>query len=295
MSVQDQILEWYKKFGRDLPWRNMVDPYTILVSEIMLQQTQVDRVKTYFTTWMDQYPDWEALAQASNGEVIRLWSGLGYNRRAIMLRDIACYVVEHGVPNTRDEWKKIKGIGPYTSAALSTFTKQEYVLPIDTNIRRVIGRLFLGIPYAQPSDDDEITSIGTQKLMHGKQQHDIPQALFDLATEYCKKQPLCSACPLKESCSMSKAFLRNEIATPKRMIKKNNERIRPGKKYPDRIFRGRIVKLLQTQNGINMTSIGPQIDKTFTKDDMPWIEGMIQRLSKDKMVIEKDGMIYLHP
>ena len=126
----------------------------------MLQQTQVDRVVDFYKRWLKLFPTWKTLAGASNAQVIHAWAGLGYNRRALMLRDVARHVVEHGVPRTQEAWLAIKGIGPYTAAAVSAFAQKQRTLPIDTNIRRVLGRLLLGKPFTTLADDEKIRSKG---------------------------------------------------------------------------------------------------------------------------------------
>lgn len=155
-SMWIRLLAWYREHGRDLPWRKTREPYRILVSEVMLQQTQVRRVLEYYPRWLKQFPNWKALSQASTAELLHAWAGLGYNRRALALRDIAQYVVEHGEPNTYEGWLSLKGIGPYTAAAVSLFSDAQRVLPIDTNVRRVLGRTHLGILFPQISDDEAI-------------------------------------------------------------------------------------------------------------------------------------------
>lgn len=156
MTSVVKLLKWYDKHGRDLPWRKTRDPYCILVSELMLQQTQVPRVLVFYPRWLATFPDWHALASASNADVIKAWAGLGYNRRALMLRDIAKQVVEKGVPQSEEAWRELKGIGPYTSAALAAFSLHHRTMPVDTNIRRVLARVLLGKPFPDLKDDDVI-------------------------------------------------------------------------------------------------------------------------------------------
>ena len=123
MRTAQKLIAWYDANGRDLPWHRSRDPYRILVSEIMLQQTQVPRVLLFYAGWLKRFPDWAALAKASNADVIRAWAGLGYNRRAIVLRDIARQILAQLA--TCDfrlatfDWQRLKGIGPYTAAALA--------------------------------------------------------------------------------------------------------------------------------------------------------------------------------
>ena len=286
MKPSSVLLRWYKKHGRKLPWRDTRDPYKILVSEIMLQQTQVERVKTYYKNWLKQFPNWKTLSEASNSDVIHAWAGLGYNRRALMLRDIARQVVDLGIPNDREEWKQLKGVGPYTSGALAAFALHQREMPIDTNIRRVLGRYLLGLPYPQLEDDEKIEQKIDRFLQTRGAFYDVPQAIFDLATMICTKTPDCGNCPLQKSCKASKKFLSGKVGPPKRMTKKANERIHRNKKHPDRIFRGRILKLAREhENGIAIKDVGSLIDTSFDETlDHHWLVAMIDRLEKDHLI-----------
>ncbi len=291
MSIATKLLTWYDENGRDLPWRKVTDPYPILVSEIMLQQTQVARGILYFEKWLALFPDFESLAKATNAQVIEAWAGLGYNRRALALRDIARQVVERGVPESYEEWVALKGIGPYTASAISVFSLQTKRLPVDTNIRRVLGRVYLGVHFPDLSHDEQIISA-SEELLKSKRFHDIPQALFDLATMTCLKTPLCELCPLKESCKSSDDFLSGTITTPKRTIKKAVEKKHTGKKHPDRIYRGRILKLVREKGRVKTETIGPEIDETFNRaKDREWLTSMLDRLERDTM-IEKQNNYY---
>src|SRR3954469_20481386 len=131
------LLAWYGQNARPLPWRHTTDPYAILVSEVMLQQTQVERVIPRWTAWLERWPTAEALAAAAVGEVIVAWQGLGYNRRAVSLHRAAQHVASHGWP---DDLTELPGVGAYTAAAVRNFAFGEPVLPVDTNVRRVQER-----------------------------------------------------------------------------------------------------------------------------------------------------------
>ncbi len=309
MLTDRKLLAWYKKNGRNLPWRRTRDPYKILVSEMMLQQTQVPRVLLYYKKWLKQFPTWSKLAEASNSEVIRAWAGLGYNRRALALRDIARQHINTkseirstkqilsgkvGKPKTVNDWLDYKGIGPYTAAALAVFTRAERVMPIDTNIRRVLDRLLLGVTFPDPLLDEKIRKQST-KLLSGNDFDLVPQALFDLATSVCKKVPDCANCPLREVCPAANKFLSGRIKTPKAMIKKSNEKIYRNKKYPDRIYRGRILKLVRESiNGKLIKNIGSAIDPIFDPhQDDAWLRAMIARMVQDHLVVEKKNRLFL--
>lgn len=257
----------------------------------MLQQTQVQRVIPYYHRWLERFPTWQALATASTVDVLHLWSGLGYNRRALALQTIAQQVATHGEPQTAQGWLQLKGIGPYTSAAVATFSRQEAVMPVDTNVRRLLGRALFGIPFPQPEDDARITSA-TSSWLSSPNFHHIPQALFDVASSICKKRPECEHCPLKQVCQAAPAFLAGTVEIPKRSIKKATESRHNEKPYPDRIYRGRIVKLLREHDDLTQQTIGPKIDPDFDATaDQAWLMAMIGRLIKDKLVHEEKGAL----
>lgn len=295
-SLSARLLTWYRVHGRRLPWRDTQDPYRILVSEIMLQQTQVQRVLFFYDRWLKTFPTWKSLAEASNAEVIHAWAGLGYNRRALMLRDIAQQVVDKGIPTNEAAWHALKGIGPYTAAALASFSLHDRALPIDTNIRRVIGRASLGIPYPDLKDDVQILpALDTFTPKTGRY-YDIPQALFDLATLICTKtDPQCLTCPLAASCKAKEGFLTNTHPAPERSARKPKERIHDRKKFPDRIFRGRILALVRTEPfAWTRSTIGPKIDTDFDPSrDLRWVGAMIDRLLRDRLLQETNGKLHL--
>ena len=168
------LLAWYAANARPLPWRETHDPYAILVSEVMLQQTQVERVLPRYRRWLERWPTVQALAAASPGEVIRAWQGLGYNRRAVSLHRAAQAVAATGWP---DDLTELPGIGPYTAAAVANFAFGRDVLPVDTNVRRVQERTGDGFDGA------------------------CAQALFDLGATVCLARiPRCGVCPLAADC-----------------------------------------------------------------------------------------------
>jgi A/G-specific adenine glycosylase len=172
--MKGQLLAWYQENRRALPWRETTDPYSILVSEVMLQQTQVARVIPRYTHWLERWPTVAALAAASTAEVIVEWQGLGYNRRAVSLQRAARIVAEQGWP---EDLTELPGIGPYTAAAVGNFAFGRDVLPLDTNIRRVRER-------TGESFDSSCA-----------------QALFDLGATVCLgRVPRCDDCPLSSAC-----------------------------------------------------------------------------------------------
>ena len=172
--MERALLAWYAHHARDLPWRRTEDPYAILVSEVMLQQTQVERVVPRYLAWLERWPTVTALAEASPADVIRAWQGLGYNRRGLNLHRAARAVAERGWPSDLTE---LPGVGPYTAAAVANFAFGRSVLPVDTNVRRVQER----------TGDSFSPRAG--------------QALMDLGATICLARiPRCPECPLAEAC-----------------------------------------------------------------------------------------------
>ena len=172
--MDDLLLAWFAEHGRDLPWRRTRDPYAILVSEVMSQQTQVERVVPRWLRWLERWPTVEALAAAPAADVIREWQGLGYNRRALSLHRAAQQVAAHGWP---DDLTELPGVGRYTADALASFAFGHPVLPVDVNVRRVSER----------TGHDFSPATG--------------QALMDLGKTVCLARiPRCGACPLAASC-----------------------------------------------------------------------------------------------
>ena len=172
--VEELLLEWFRAQGRDLPWRETRDPYAILVSEVMLQQTQVARVVPRYLAFLERWPTVEALAAASPADVIREWQGLGYNRRAVNLHRAACAITSRGWPHDLTE---LPGVGRYTADAVARFALERPVLPVDTNVRRVLERT--GGDFGPAS----------------------AHALMDLGATVClARVPRCGACPLAATC-----------------------------------------------------------------------------------------------
>ena len=138
-KFQEKVMKWWAKNKRHLPWRESPTPYNVMVSEVMLQQTQVNRVVSKYEEFLEEFPDFEALANANQKHLLKVWSGLGYNRRALWLKDAALSVVSLGeFPRNASELRKLKGIGPYTSKSILIFAFNEDIAAVDTNIRRVL-------------------------------------------------------------------------------------------------------------------------------------------------------------
>jgi A/G-specific adenine glycosylase len=199
------LLEWYRHNGRDLPWRRTSDPYHILVSEVMLQQTQVDRVVPKYHEWLGKYPSLAALACAAEDDVAETWRPLGYNIRPRRLHAIAREsVARYGgqLPSDRDTLLSFKGIGAYTAGAIRSFAFRERAAILDTNVARVLFRVFVrrGDPKAHAMKK-HLWAISETLVPH-KHVFDFNQALMDLGATVCTaRKPACEVCPMKRLCS----------------------------------------------------------------------------------------------
>jgi A/G-specific adenine glycosylase len=244
-SVQTTVLEWYGQQARNLPWRTFpADPYMVLVSEVMLQQTQVARIAEFLPRFLKLFPTIRDLAKATNAEIIRAWKGLGYNARALRLRDTAERIVsEFGgrIPSDPEVLRILPGIGAYTSAAIACFAYGRRCIVLDVNIRRLYSRLHHQCATTADVVPDEELSIIADQLIPTDAPDTWHHAVMDLGATICTARlPRCSQCPLFEVCPS--AGVMSEASKPRR-----EEPSFEGK--PNRIWRGRIVDVLRTETG----------------------------------------------
>lgn len=200
-ALQQRLMTWYCQHGRDLPWRRTRDPYAILVSEVMLQQTQVQRALLYYEKFLSRYPTVEDLARADEPEVRETWHGLGYYARARNLHLTSQKIVadyDGRFPDTPEELQKLPGIGPYTAGAVSSFAFHRHAAILDTNAARVLSRFF-GLPKEQQTTRflwavaRHVTPVGRA--------HVFNQAIMDVGATICTARvPRCSACLLRPVC-----------------------------------------------------------------------------------------------
>jgi A/G-specific adenine glycosylase len=215
----DALLEWYERVRRPLPWRETRDPYALLVSEVMLQQTQALRVVPYYERWLDELPTAGDLAVAPVRDVLALWSGLGYNRRALALQRAAVFISERGWPSDLTE---LPGVGKYTAAAVSSFAWDQDMAAVDTNVRRVLTRR---------EGDVDVDERADALLPRGRAAT-FNQAMMELGATVCRpRTPVCEQCPVERGC------LRLPAVTVKRAKA-------PRFEDTDRYVRGRVVAAL---------------------------------------------------
>ena len=186
------LLDWYARVRRPLPWRATRDPYALLVSEVMLQQTQAARVVPYYEAFLERFPDAAALAAAPVRDVLAAWSGLGYNRRALALQAAARVVAERGWP---DDLTELPGVGPYTAAAVGAFAWDRQQAAVDTNVRRVIGR------HDGVERRPAALAARAAELLPPGRAADFNQAMMELGATVCRpRAPRCDECPVRRGC-----------------------------------------------------------------------------------------------
>jgi A/G-specific adenine glycosylase len=199
-----RLLAWYRWHGRRLPWRETRDPYRILVSEIMLQQTQVDRVLPKYEEWLARYPTLEALAAAPEADAVSTWYPLGYNVRPRHLHAIARETVSRyggALPDDEPTLRSFKGIGAYTAGAIRSFAFGHRAAIVDTNVRRVLSRVFVGRGRAGARATDPTIWAISRAVLPYRRVFDFNQALMDLGATVCAaRKPRCSICPLSAKC-----------------------------------------------------------------------------------------------
>ena len=203
-TFRRQLLAWYDAHGRDLPWRNTDDPYHILVSEVMLQQTQVDRVLPKYHEWLGKYPSLAALAEAPIDDVAETWRPLGYNIRPRRLHAIARESVTRfggTLPSDEETLLSFKGIGAYTAGAIRSFAFRERAAILDTNVARVLYRVFIGKGDPKAHAMKRRLWAVSEVLVPRKRVFDFNQALMDFGAMQCTaRKPACLVCPMRRTC-----------------------------------------------------------------------------------------------
>ena len=272
-ELQSRLLAWYIKNKRDLPWRGRTDPYAILVAEVMLQQTGVERVAQSYERFLAQFPTFKALASASRGDVLRAWAGLGYNRRAVYLQECAQIVVLEfagQLPTQTDQLRRLPGLGPYTIAAVQSFAFGVDVAALDTNLRRVLGRLAgLGT-----TTDQELKEVAIEMLPAGRSA-DWNQALMDFGSLQCTaSRPRCVVCPLLDLCGAVQGESDNAF---ERKVAERSEPYLGSRRY----FRGRIVAFLRDLSPGQTASFDEllgAIKPEHDAGDRAWLESLVRDL-----------------
>ncbi|NJP05043.1 MAG: A/G-specific adenine glycosylase [Chloroflexaceae bacterium] len=316
LALQEQLLAWFAEEGRDLPWRHTRNPYHILVAEMMLQQTQVDRVIPKYQAFLKAFPTLADLAIAPTAEVIRQWAGLGYNRRAVNLQRIARTLLDQydgQFPRDCAVLQQLPGIGPYTAGAIACFAFEQDVGFMDTNIRRVLQRLLIG------ADDDPST---TERDVHPLAAAIVPngrgwswnQGLMELGALICTtSKPACWRCPVQRHCRAYRIWQQadanlfdqphdqpaGEMTYPtntQRSKKRVSETAQPFV-GSNRYYRGRLVDALRSLapgDSLPLEHLAQQIKPDFhAATDSDWLQRLIAGLQRDGLVEITDGAVRL--
>ena len=308
-SVHAALLGWYARHGRDLPWRRTRDPYAILVSEIMLQQTQVERVKPKLAEWLAAFPTFAALAAAPLADVIRVWKGLGYNRRAVRLHAIARTVMERfggRLPDTSAGLRELEGLGSYTANAVACFAYGASVPVVDTNVRRVLGRIFADVIGLDPPAGRRL-ELFAEAVLPREQAYEWNQVLMDIGATVCTaRNPDHDACPVALQCAgrtllPSRAGLLRaaeeapeyRVAAPSRATRGSaNRSAATPFEQTTRYFRGRIVdhlRELAPGQTISLDDLGRSLRPDFGPEYTSWVTELVEGLRRDGLAATTGG------
>jgi len=276
-------MRWYRKNGRTLPWRGSPNAYHVLLSEIMLQQTQVSRVLAAFPEFLRRFPTLNSLAAAANRDVVVAWRGMGYNNRAVRLHALARILVRKRggrLPRTAEELVELPGIGRYTAAALLSSVHGAREPVVDVNVRRFYSRLLYRMPTLDAMAGEEGIWSDALEWLPSRNTYDWNQALMDIGALVCTaRNPACGRCPVNSLC-VSRPTMRRE-----RRPGRKTEKLHRG--VPLRIYRGRIVEQLRSvPHGLTEKAISQAVFPSPTLID----ESVVRRLLS---ALERDGLVSL--
>ena len=283
-AVRSALVEWYEDDHRSFPWRETTDPYRILVSEVMSQQTQLSRVEAAYRDFLEEWPDVETLAAADRSAVVGFWSShsLGYNNRAKYLHEAAgqvCREHDGSFPDAPGELQELMGVGPYTANAVASFAFNTGNAVVDTNVKRVLHRAF-DVP-----DDDTAFEQAAGELMPPGESRVWNNAIMELGGVACGKTPNCDeeGCPWRESCH---AYQTGDFTAP-------DVPTQPSFEGSRRQFRGRIVQVLGEHDEMALDALGHRVRVDYAPDGehgRAWLRGLVSDLSDDGLVgIDETG------
>ena len=277
-AVREALVSWYEADHRSFPWRETTDPYAVLVSEVMSQQTQLSRVVDAWHAFLDEWPTVEDLAAADRSDVVGFWSAhsLGYNNRAKYLHEAARQVVEEfdgDWPTTPDGLQELMGVGPYTANAVASFAFDNGDAVVDTNVKRVLYRAF-DVP-----DDDATFERVASDLMPDGESRVWNNAIMELGGVACEKRPSCdeAGCPWREWCH---AYETGDFTAP-------DVPTQPSFEGSRRQMRGRVVRVLREYDELALDDLGPRVRVDYTPDGehgREWLAGLLDDLERDGLV-----------
>ncbi|MFC6904159.1 A/G-specific adenine glycosylase [Halalkalicoccus tibetensis] len=280
-EVRESLIGWYEADHREFPWRRTDDAYEILVSEVMSQQTQLERVEEAWSEFLERWPDPESLAAADRSEVVGFWTdhSLGYNNRAKYLHEAARQVVgefDGEFPEEPEGLQELQGVGPYTGNAVASFAFDNGDAVVDTNVKRVLYRAF-DVP-----DDDAAFEAAARELMPAGESRVWNNAIMELGGVACRKTPKCdeAGCPLREWCS---AYETGDFTAPDVPTQPKFEGSRRQK-------RGRAIRVLKEYEELPLDELGPRVRVDYGGEDSEeWLRGLVSDLADDGLVeIEGD-------
>jgi A/G-specific adenine glycosylase len=285
------LLAWYARQGRvHLPWRTTRDPYRILVSETMLQQTQVERVIPLYEAFVARFPTFEALAAAEAGDVVRAWRGLGYNSRAVRLHALASAVVaRHGgaLPQETAALRALPGIGAYTAAAVRAFAFDLDDAAVDVNVRRVIHRVAFGVEHPPRAGDGTLDTLAIAAVPRGAG-HDWNSAMMDLGATLCTaRAPKCLVCPLRDAC-VAAPIDRAQLAERVRANAPKDAQAKVPFERTARFLRGRIVDRLRDLvpgEALAIEALQQDLARIVPADRLHEIPDIVEALERDDIVM----------
>ncbi len=284
-AVREALVSWYEADHREFPWRETTDPYAILVSEVMSQQTQLGRVETAWRAFLDRWPTVADLAPADRADVVAFWTShsLGYNNRARYLHEAAEQVISEfdgEFPETPDGLSELMGVGPYTANAVASFAFNNGDAVVDTNVKRVLYRAF-----DVPDDDAAFERVAAELMPEGESRV-WNNAIMELGGVVCQKSPRCDEepCPWREHCS---AYRSGDFSAPDVPEQSTFEGSR-------RQFRGRVVGALSQHGALELDELGPRVRVDYAPDGehgREWLRGLLADLESDELVavVESDG------
>ncbi len=287
VAVRDALVAWYETDHRAFPWRETTDPYRVLVSEVMSQQTQLSRVVDAYEAFVERWPSVETLAAADRSAVVAFWTDqrLGYNSRARYLHEAAGQVVEEfdgAFPETPDELQTLMGVGPYTANAVASFAFDAGDAVVDTNVERVLYRVF---PTVRGADDPPYEAFANALMPEGESRV-WNNAIMELGGVACQKSPRCDevGCPWREWCH---AYETGDFTAP-------DVPTQPSFEGSRRQFRGRVVRTLGEYDELRLDELGPRIRVDYAPDGdhgREWLRELLADLADDGLVevTERDG------
>ncbi|MFN2459291.1 MAG: A/G-specific adenine glycosylase [Candidatus Velthaea sp.] len=293
------LLTWYAVHGRShLPWRRTRDAYHVVVSEVMLQQTQVDRVVPIFDAFIARFPTFRSLADAAPGDVVRAWRGLGYNSRAVRLQRLARAVIDEcggALPRARDALLALPGVGPYTASAVRAFAYDENEAAVDTNVRRVVHRTLFGVEYP-PRVGARDLAAAAAAAVPPQRGHDWNSAMMDLGASICTaRAPKCLLCPLRRRCAAAPVDAAALARLAGTFAKKPPQEALPFE-HSRRFLRGRIIERLRDARPdeyLSLTMLRRELRGVVPGDRLFEIPAVVDALAREGIVSASDRGIAL--